>query len=285
MYWLVDGNSLGRIVFHALPLTAKEGDFVHALGLWTKVFLQKLVKWADKHPPAHVFICWDTPSAIRRQRLAVYKKNRKTLAHRVAFNEIAQAFQTLVTEAGLPSFNVKVDGLEADDLIAVLVHALQGQPTLLISADKDFYQLLIGEHVKFLKTFPASGKEELVTRKSFEKAYGFDPRYYWVYLATVGDSADGIKGVRRYGPKAFSKDLASIGIEGIIDSFQDSQDFQTARYLVQLPNYHLIEQVLPNYRQWANQTLSLPQPSCSALNALAQSLLIRTLSSFGRLCV
>ena len=124
-----------------------------------------------------------------------------------------------------------------------------------------------------------------MTRRSFLKKFGFEPEWFWVWLASVGDSVDGVKGVRRYGPKAFERDVRQVGIEGILDKFGDNEEFLQAKDVVKLPNWELFgEDVKYRVQNWVKRMLLYDKPSCERIAALAKSLYV-SLEEFGGLCV
>jgi len=88
------------------------------------------------------------------------------------------------------------DGLEADDLVAGIVELYPDDEVIIVSADKDFVQLLRGENVKLID--PASGKDR---RELLNEEYGGDVDYFMFEKCIRGDTGDNVQsafpGVRK----------------------------------------------------------------------------------------
>ncbi len=91
---------------------------------------------------------------------------------------------------------------EADDALASAAHALQADPkvnqVVLCSPDKDLMQCVRGERVVGYDRLRQRWFSELAVREKF----GVPPSSIPDFLALVGDSADGIPGVPRWGEKS-----------------------------------------------------------------------------------
>lgn len=72
---------------------------------------------------------------------------------------------------------VKVDGHEADDVVATLVEQVlqRGYRVVIASPDKDFKQL-ISEDVQIVMPMPELGRWSFYTLKHYEAQYNCDPR-------------------------------------------------------------------------------------------------------------
>jgi len=112
---------------------------------------------------------------------------------------------------------IEKEGLEADDLIAFFTEKAlaQGWKVVIVSQDKDIYQLLEGERVVIFN--PA--KDEEVRENDFLAQYGFKPRHIVDYLALAGDATDNIPGARGIGKVGAGKLIAEFStIENIFDN-------------------------------------------------------------------
>lgn len=100
---------------------------------------------------------------------------------------------------------------EADDAIASLAHRLKGDPqfdpVVIASPDKDLMQCVLGERVVLWDRIRNTTYSEA---KVIEKM-GVPPISIPDYLALVGDTADGIPGLPRWGAKSAAKVLARYG--------------------------------------------------------------------------
>jgi DNA polymerase-1 len=212
--FLIDGYALIYRAFFAMlsrPLTTSRGENTSAA--WGVAnFLLRLV---EKHRPEFVGWVHDAGTSFRHERYPEYKATREKLDE-----ELQQDFDRSVTrvEALLRAFRVPliaVDGYEADDVIATLASraAAEGVEVVIVSGDKDFYQL-IGPKVSLLnpgRGGPAAVEEQLVTATNAHERLGVTPEQTVDYLALVGDSADNVPGVRGVGEKTAQKLLGQYG--------------------------------------------------------------------------
>jgi hypothetical protein len=95
---------------------------------------------------------------------------------------------------------------EADDVIGTLARkaAAAGLETVIVSGDKDFYQL-IGDHICLLNPGPVAGRRAW-TRSGWSRAnaaerLGVPPEHVVDYLALIGDSSDNVPGAKGIGPE------------------------------------------------------------------------------------
>lgn len=87
----------------------------------------------------------------------------------------------------LGAVQYRADGLEADEVLAALVHRLEGEEELVIrSDDKDFMQLLSGS------TWMEGRVRGTVRFRDVKEILGVGPAYVADLLALSGDEADGI---------------------------------------------------------------------------------------------
>ena len=212
--FLIDGYALIYRAFFAMlsrPLTTSRGENTSAAWGITN-FLLRLV---DTHRPEYVGWVHDAGTSFRHERYPAYKATREKLDE-----ELQQDFDRSVTriESLLQAFRVPlvaVDGYEADDVIATLAErgAAAGIDVVIVSGDKDFYQL-IGPRVSLLnpgRGGPGAVEEQLVTAATAHERLGVAPAQTVDYLALVGDSADNVPGVRGVGEKTAQKLLSQYG--------------------------------------------------------------------------
>jgi DNA polymerase-1 len=127
---------------------------------------------------------------------------------------------------------VEREGVESDDLLAAQAHRLaqEGHEVVIVSADKDFAQL-VGGRVSLLLPPPAAnpglGWRKLDAAGVAGK-FGVPPAQIRDYLALVGDASDNIPGLDGVGPKTAAKWLAQFGdVEGVI---AHAGELQPARF-------------------------------------------------------
>src|ERR687895_1584658 len=212
--FLIDGYALIYRAFYAMiarPLrTAKGENTSAALGV-----VNFLLRLRDKYRPD--FVAWinDAGTSFREERYAGYKSTRDKLDQelQVDFNRSVQRIRDLLEAFGIPVIAIR--GYEADDVIGTLAHAAanQGIQAVIVSGDKDFYQL-VGPGIALLnpgRGGPAAVDEVWVDESNAADRLGVPPRQVVDYLALVGDSSDNIPGVKGIGEKGAQKLLAEFG--------------------------------------------------------------------------
>jgi DNA polymerase-1 len=212
--YLVDGYALIYRAFFAMlsrPLTTSRGENTSAA--WGVVnFLLRLL---ERHRPAYVAWVHDAGTSFRHETFPDYKATREKLDEQLQqdFDRSVERIETLLAAFRVPL--VEVEGYEADDVIGTLATqaAERGLDTVIVSGDKDFYQLL-SERVTLLnpgRGGPAAVEEQHVTLANGAERLGVPPAQTVDYLALVGDSADNVPGVRGVGEKTAQKLLAEFG--------------------------------------------------------------------------
>ena len=195
----------------ARPLTTKSGENTSAVWGITN-FLLRL--YENYHPE---YIGWvhDRGVSFRQQQYPEYKATREKLSE-----ELQQDFDRSLERVCqiLDAFHIPVialDGYEADDVVATLAQraASHGFQAVIVSGDKDFYQL-IGEGIALLnpgRGGQAAVEEQWVDQSNANERLGVAPARVVDYLALVGDSSDNIPGVKGIGDKTAVQLLESYG--------------------------------------------------------------------------
>jgi DNA polymerase I len=154
--------------------------------------------------PDYVCVAWDKPKTNIQKRLEIYpeyKSGRKPAPDDFyvqipILHEVLKAFNWPLYE---------VDGYEADDIMATFSKkaGAAGIDTVLISGDKDMYQM-ISDHTKVLSFKKNTPLKDLVplTVDDFEKEYKIKINQFVDYKSIVGDSSDNIPGAAGLGPVA-----------------------------------------------------------------------------------
>jgi len=212
---LIDGFNLMYRCFHAVPeLTRADGFPTGALHGWVK----SLWRLADQEKPAATLVFFDLGGAQDRLALhAEYKANRPDMPE--ALQKQIDPIKAFTRAMGL--VGIEVHGVESDDLLASQAVALAsaGHEVLIVSADKDFAQL-VNDQIKILQP-PATANPQLGWRvldaAGVQEKFGVPPARIADFLALVGDTSDNIPGITGVGPKTASKWLNEFGdLEGVI---------------------------------------------------------------------
>ncbi len=223
--YLVDGYALIYRAFFAMinrPLRTSSGENTSAV--WGVAnFLHRLF---ERHDPTHMAWVHDAGSSFRTEVYPDYKATREKLDE-----ELQQDFDLSVERIGLllEAFNVplvEVEGYEADDVIGTLAAqaADGGMDVVIVSGDKDFYQL-ISDKILLLnpgRGGPSPVEEQLVDVANAADRLGVAPDRVVDYLALVGDSSDNVPGVKGVGDKTARALIAQYGdLESILERAEE----------------------------------------------------------------
>src|SRR5437899_9417003 len=212
--YLVDGYALIYRAFFAMiarPLTTRRGENTSAAWGVTNF----LIRLLDRRRPDYLAWVHDVGESFRHQAYPAYKATREKLSA-----ELQQEFDRSVeriaqTLAAFPGPVVGVEGYEADDVIGTLATqaAARGLQVVIVSGDKDFYQL-IGPRIALLnpgRGGPAAVEEHWVDETNASERLGVPPERVTDYLALVGDTSDNVPGVKGVGEKTALELLRSFG--------------------------------------------------------------------------
>ncbi len=219
--FLLDGYALIYRAFFAMisrPLRTTRGENTSAA--WGVAnFLVRLV---EQHRPEYLAWVNDAGTSFREERYAEYKSTREKLDDELQadFDRSLERILELLAAFRIPV--VAVPGYEADDDIGTLATraAARDMQAVIVSGDKDFYQL-IGPRVALLnpgRGGPAAVEETWVDESNASERLGVPPSQVADYLALVGDTSDNVPGVKGIGEKGAQKLLADYGdLETILE--------------------------------------------------------------------
>jgi DNA polymerase-1 len=205
---LVDGSALlyrSHFAFLRNPLRNAAGEVTSAVfGM-----LQALLPLLDKRKPDRLAVVFDTTAPTFRHRVyAEYKAHRPKMPNELAgqIPRVREAIRLL----GIPI--VEQEGVEADDLIGCLAAeaAREGADALVVTADKDFYQL-VGDRILLLSPKGRAGELFTVDRAGVRERYGVDPEQMIDLLALMGDASDNVPGVPGVGEKTAAQLIQRFG--------------------------------------------------------------------------
>jgi DNA polymerase-1 len=212
--YLVDGYALIYRAFFALiarPLQTKSGENTSAAWGVTN-FLFRLL---ERYRPTYLAWVHDRGVSHRERTYPAYKATRQKLAdeQQQDFDLSLERIRALLEGFRVPI--VALDGYEADDVIGTLARqaSARGLRTVIVSGDKDFYQL-IGPDIALLN--PGRGgqaaiEEHWVDERNARERLGVPPHRVVDYLALVGDSSDNVPGVKGVGDKTAVELLERFG--------------------------------------------------------------------------
>ena len=212
--FLVDGYALIYRAFFAMisrPLRTTRGENTSAA--WGVVNF--LLRLEEKYRPDYLAWVLDAGTSFREERYPEYKSTREKLDAELQadFDRSLERTRQLLDAFRVAA--VEVPGYEADDVIGTLATqaAATGLMTVIVSGDKDFYQL-IAPGVALLnpgRGGPASVDEVWVDERNAAERLGVPPGQVADFLALVGDTSDNVPGVKGIGEKGAQKLLAEFG--------------------------------------------------------------------------
>jgi DNA polymerase I len=210
---LVDGNSLTYRAFHALPqdLATASGQVTNAVYGFTSM----LINLVRDHKPDGVAVAFDRPEpTFRHEQVETYKANRSAAPDvlRQQMGLVRQVIETL----RLPV--LEAPGFEADDIIATLATqaAERGHDVLVVTGDRDSYQLVADPHIRVLYNKRGVSEYALYDEAGIVERCGVPPDRYVEYAALRGDTSDNLPGVPGVGEKTAAKLITTYGgIDGI----------------------------------------------------------------------
>src|SRR5215207_3802787 len=168
--FLIDGNSLAYRAFFALPesIATHDGRPTNAIYGLASMFAKLLIDCS----PAGVVVCWDAGWSGRDLTYEPYKSERKPRP-----DLLRDQWPHLMPLAEAFGFtNLKVDGYEADDVIASLVKRAREQkiPVMVVSGDRDVYQL-VEDGVRVMTTSRGVTDTKIYDRGGVVERYGVPP--------------------------------------------------------------------------------------------------------------
>jgi len=92
------------------------------------------------------------------------------------------------------------DGVEADDVIAYLKKTLTNDVKIIVSSDKDFYQLLDNKTVVLRPT-----QHEILNKLDIVEKFDIHPNNFALARAIAGDKSDNLPGIPGAGLKTIAK--------------------------------------------------------------------------------
>lgn len=167
---------------------------------YVRLFCQMLLRYRQRFANRDFVFCLEGNGVDRRREIyGGYKAHREATT---TFHEAVAAVQQVL--ACLDCQTVQAPDGEADDAIATFISNRQSWDVLIVSEDRDLWQLL-DSHTKVLAKIGRS--EVLVDRHVCRRQLGVDPVTVPLYKAVFGDKSDGIP---RAVPRVKTADLKRI---------------------------------------------------------------------------
>jgi DNA polymerase I len=219
--FLIDGPSLVYRAFFALPESIATSTGVPTNAIFG--FASMLVKIVTEHGVCPTVVAWDAGTSGRSELYADYKAQRRSRPD--LLKQQWPAMEPLVEAFGYR--NVRVEGYEADDVIASLAQqALAAEPpvpVMIVTGDRDVFQLIDGNGlVKVMATSRGITDTKVYDRQAVIDRYGLPPESIPDFYGLKGDTSDNIPGVPGIGDKTASELLQRFGtLEDVLAHVDD----------------------------------------------------------------
>lgn len=205
---LVDGHYYAYRSFYAIAnLTNSKGEPTNAAFGFTSALLRMA---ADLKPDRGAVIFDGGLPQERMDTHPEYKANRKEMPEALQqqlslLPEVAEALGWKV---------IRVEGEEADDVIASYVHATEGKECVVATNDKDL-MVLVARGCRIYQ--PKADGYILLGPEEVESKWGVPPAKVPECIALTGDTSDNFPGIAGVGPKTAAKWILQHGsAEGVL---------------------------------------------------------------------
>jgi DNA polymerase I len=212
--FLIDGPSLVYRAFYALPesIATSTGEPTNAIF----GFASMLVKIVTDHGVQPTVVAWDAGSSGRTEIFAEYKAGRRSRPD--LLKQQWPEMEPLVEAFGYR--NVKLEGYEADDVIATLAEQARtaAVPVTIVTGDRDVFQLIDEQGlVQVMATARGITETKLYDRQAVIDRYGLPPESIPDFYGLKGDTSDNIPGIPGIGEKTASELIGKYGsLEGVL---------------------------------------------------------------------
>ena len=224
-----------------------------------KGFLKILQKLVRETKPDQVIIAWDGAggSQKRKSMNKGYKEGRKPIRlnrqirnlseNEELENKVWQQTRLVEYLNCMPVSQIMLPAIEADDVIAAVnfLPSLKGWEKVIVSSDKDFFQLCDDETVLHRPI-----QKVVLNKHRIIAEHGIHPLNFALARAIVGDKSDNLPGVGNAGLKTVAKRFPFLAeeknytVQDIID-FCDAEEKKLKVHHNILDNRQLIDD---NYR-------------------------------------
>jgi len=206
--YLIDGNSIVYRAFFALPESIATSTGFPTNAIFG--FASMLVKLLTEHGTKPTVVVWDAGSSGRKEVYPEYKGTRSSRPD--LLRDQWPHFEPLVEAFGYT--NIRLDGFEADDVIATLAERAREQkiPVVIVTGDRDAFQLIDPEGiVKVMATARGITDTKLYDHQAVIDRYGIAPELIPDFYGLKGDTSDNIPGVPGIGDKTAAQLLQTYG--------------------------------------------------------------------------
>lgn len=213
--YILDSYGLIYRAYFALvnhPLTNPLGQNISAV----VIFFRNLKALLSKYKPNYLVAAFDSRvPTFRHEMYPAYKANRAKTPEDL--HAQVPWIEDILSALKIPV--LRVDGFEADDIIATVAATCKSQnrQCRILSGDKDLLQL-VTDMCKAMQPDKNNGGWETEGVSEVVAKWGVEPKKILDYLSLTGDASDNVPGVKGVGDKTALKLLSQYGtLEGIYE--------------------------------------------------------------------
>ncbi len=231
--FLIDGPSLVYRAFYALPESIATSTGIPTNAIFG--FASMLVKIVTEHGVCPTVVAWDAGTSGRSELFAEYKAQRRSRPD--LLKQQWPAMEPLVEAFGYR--NVRVEGYEADDVIASLAErALRASPpvpVMIVTGDRDVFQLIDPDGlVSVMATSRGITDTKTYDRQAVIDRYGIPPELIPDFYGLKGDTSDNIPGIPGIGDKTASDLIQAYGsLEQVLAHVDDIKGAKRKQNLIE----------------------------------------------------
>jgi DNA polymerase-1 len=260
--YIIDASSYIYRAYYAIRhLSNSRGQACNAVFGFTKM----LLKVVRDYTPEELVVVYDAKGPTFRHKLyPEYKANRAKMPDDLV-EQIPLIKQVV---AGFRFPTLEVEGFEADDIIASIVHHYSDRevPVTIVSGDKDLMQL-ISDKVTMLDTM----KDKVFDLDAVAERFGGGPEKVVEVQALAGDSSDNVPGVPGIGEKTARDLIGRFGtLENLLANLDEVPGEKRREKLKEYAEQARLSRELVSLRHDLDLNLkdrkfSIPQPDRKAL--------------------
>jgi DNA polymerase I len=245
--FLIDGNSLAYRAYFALPESIATSTGFPTNAIFG--FASMLVKLLTEYGSRPTLVVWDAGSSGRKEISSEYKATRTSRPDLLGeqwphLEPLAQAFGYR---------NVRVDGFEADDVIASIAERARGEgvPVMVVTGDRDAFQIIdTDSRVRVMATGRGITDTKVYDHQGVVDRYGIPPELIPDFYGLKGDTSDNIPGVPGIGDKTASDLLQRFGsLEGVLEHIDDISGAKRKQNLAEHAEAARISKVLATIKR------------------------------------
>jgi DNA polymerase-1 len=245
--FLIDGNSLVYRAFFALPESIATSTGFPTNAIFG--FASMLVKILTEHGTKPTVVVWDAGASGRKEVYPEYKAQRSSRPD--LLREQWPYLEPLVEAFGYT--NVRLDGFEADDVIATLAERARERsiPVVIVTGDRDAFQLIDPDGlVTVMATSRGITETKLYDHQAVVDRYGIEPELIPDFYGLKGDTSDNIPGVPGIGDKTASQLLQTYGdLERVLASIDEISGAKRKQNLTEHAEDARVSKVLATMRR------------------------------------